>query len=186
MAPSNSGVRRETTTTICDAPAAISRRAWNSINVTPPTGSVALASGRSATNQSTPVFKVTAKDNRKVTQMRVGEGDVTTAPWVSYRSTVAVPLSPGEGPKAVSAQFRDAAGNTSAVTVTSVVYDVTPPAVRFTAPAEGASLDLSTVMRYRLAGTQSDSGSGVETARAQVKKVIAEVTRPGWTSLKRQ
>jgi dephospho-CoA kinase len=31
-----------------------------------------------------------------------------------------------------------------------------------------------------------DTGSGVETARAQVKKVIAEVTRPGWTSLKRQ
>ena len=43
IAPSNSGVRRETTTMICDAPAAINSRAWNSISVTPPTGSVAAS-----------------------------------------------------------------------------------------------------------------------------------------------
>ena len=102
------------------------------LDAAPPSGTVAINGGAAAATSASVTLDLSASDGAGsgVTHMRVANGaSPAAAEWVSYAATLAWVLPPGDGEKTVSAQFRDAAGNVSAVASHTIVLDTTPPSV---------------------------------------------------------
>lgn len=132
----------------------------------PPTGptvSVQIEGGRAAINRSSVTLSLTA--SASAVEMRAANGSdvsaLTGAAWQPVRSTLDWELLPGEGSRSVVVQVRDRNGATARATA-SIVVDTTPPEVAVTSHAPGATIDVSKGELVALAGTASDSGSGVE------------------------
>lgn len=131
-----------------------------------PTGSLALAGGAAFTASTTVALTLAAADDSgTVAQMRVANGaSPASAPWVAYAAILTWTLSAGDGEKTVSAQFRDAAGNVSAVVSDTIVLDATPPSGSVQLNG-GAAATASASVSLSLAASDG-SGSGVAEMRA--------------------
>lgn len=93
----------------------------------PPTGSLSINGGATSTAQTAVTLGLSAVDNASgVTHMRFSNDGNTFGNPIAFASTSPWTLSAGDGVKTVYAQFRDGAGNWSAV-VSSTITLVTPP-----------------------------------------------------------
>jgi len=111
-------------------------------DTTAPTGTVALNGGASATNSRTLTVGLTATDATGVVAYRLAEGtDCSAASWVAVTSTLSLattaPLtvSSGDGTKSICAQYKDAAGNISTTSTSTIALDTTSPGVTLTSAA---------------------------------------------------
>ena len=111
-------------------------------DTTAPSGSVALNSGASATNSTTLSVGLTATDAVGVIAYRVAEGnDCSAASWTAVTSTLSLStttlltVSSGDGTKTVCAQFKDAAGNSSTTSTSTITLDTAAPGVTLTSTA---------------------------------------------------
>jgi glucose/arabinose dehydrogenase/PKD repeat protein len=94
----------------------------------PPTGSVVINGGASATNSLNTTLTLAATDPLSgVAQMRFSANGSTYSTPEPFATTKAWTLSSGAGTKTVYAQFRDGAGNWSAAFTDTIVYDPTAP-----------------------------------------------------------
>jgi hypothetical protein len=111
-------------------------------DTTAPTGSVALNGGATSTNSTTVTVGLTASDATGVVAYRVAEGtDCSAASWVAVTSTLSLsttaPLivSSGDGTKTVCTQYKDAAGNISTTSTSTITLDTASPDVTLTSAA---------------------------------------------------
>ena len=108
-------------------------------DTTPPSGSVTINGGASATNNPTVTLTLAATDNSgTVSQMRFSNDNVTYPPAEPYATSASWTLSSGEGTKTVYTLFADAAGNWSSPVTDSITCDTTPPVFTVTSHTNGA------------------------------------------------
>lgn len=86
------------------------------VDMAAPTGSVAINGGAASANSTAVTLTMSASDagGSGVSQMRVSNDNATWSSWVTYATSYAWSLTPGDGTKTVYVQYRDALGNTSA------------------------------------------------------------------------
>lgn len=105
--------------------------------------------------------------------------------YVAARPDLAATLTPGDGPKLVTVQFRDLAGNTSATVQASTTLDTTAPTGTLTLQgtlADGrASATLTARPQITAQISASDAGAGVSQMR--LGNSIAELATAPWLSL---
>ncbi len=105
----------------------------------PPTGSVTINGGASATNTLAVTLQLAATDDSgTVAQMQCSNDGVTFSPAEPFQATAPWTLAAGDGTKTVQVRFADDAGNWSATASDSIMVDMTPPTVTITSPADGA------------------------------------------------
>lgn len=93
-----------------------------------PTGSVAINGSAATTNSRYVALSLSAADQQDaVTNMRFSWDSAVWYAWEPYAVARNATLPAGEGMKTISVQFRDAAGNVSAVYTDSILLDQTPP-----------------------------------------------------------
>ncbi|MFL5805200.1 MAG: hypothetical protein ACJ8CR_26100 [Roseiflexaceae bacterium] len=97
------------------------------LDQTSPAGSVAINNGAAYTTNRTITLALTASDSGTgVRQMYLSDG-VMSSGWISYTTSAAWALAGGDGNKTITARFRDAAGNVSALATAAIVLDTLPP-----------------------------------------------------------
>lgn len=97
-------------------------------DITLPTGAIAIngaASGGFTTNRNV-TLTLTATDNSGVTGMRLNNDNGEWSAWEAFATTRAWALNTNNGNRSVSAQFRDAALNTSATVTATIQLDTSP------------------------------------------------------------
>jgi len=115
-------------------------------DTTPPTGSILINSGASFTASTRVALSLNAVDANSVTSMRLSNDGITWTDPENYATTRIWNLLPGDGQKNVYVQYKDAAENWSADSITaSIVLDTTPPIVT-TTPAGGTYNTTQTVL----------------------------------------
>ncbi len=97
---------------------------------TPPTGSVSVEGGAARTNNPNVLLDLTSDDGdgAGVSGVRFSNNGSTWSAWEKPAAQKVWTLAPGDGVKTVRAQFRDKAGNVSAVYTDTILLDQTPPA----------------------------------------------------------
>jgi glucose/arabinose dehydrogenase/PKD repeat protein len=105
-------------------------RAW-AADTSPPTGTVVINGGASATNSRAVTLTLSATDALSaVTQMRFSNTGTSFSTAEAYATTKAWTLSSGAGTKTVYVQYKDAAGNWSSLPITdTIVLDTTAPTI---------------------------------------------------------
>ncbi len=123
-----------------------------------PTGSVAINGGAASTNSTAVTLSLSAADTggSGLSQMRFSNDGTSWGGWVAYNSTAAWTLAAGDGTRTVYAQYRDAAGNTSAACSDTIVLTITYYTLTYTAGSNGT---ISGVSPQSVA--QSGSGTAV-------------------------
>jgi hypothetical protein len=110
-----------------------------STDTTPPSGTVTINSGATATHNPVVTLTLSATDNSgTVAQMQCSNDGTTYSAAEAYATTKTWTLASGDGTKTVYVKFKDAAGNWSAPASDSIVLDTTPPAITITSPVDGA------------------------------------------------
>ncbi len=117
---------------------------------------------------------VAATDANDISQMRLSNDGTTWSAPEPYAATKTWTLSAGDGTKAVSVMFMDAAGNWSSAYVASIVLDTTPPEVTITSPAAGTTNNKTPLLSY----TVSDGRVIVMVDGAVVQKVSGDTFDP--------
>ncbi len=135
-----------------------------------PTGSIKINSGAVYTKAASVTVQLSATDDVGVTgyylstssakPLASANGWVAVSAPHSYSASVSYTLPKGDGPKALYAHFKNAAGNVSNTASDAIVLDTIVPAITITSPT---SLDTYTTASatINLAGTASDSPSGI-------------------------
>jgi PKD repeat protein len=113
-----------------------------------PAGTVRINGGAAFTTNPAVLLTLAATDNSgTVADMRFANDGVTWTAWEPYGITRLWTLAPGNGVKTVSAQFRDAAGNTSATATASIQLDTSlPPTVRLVSTNLSESAGTATIL----------------------------------------
>jgi subtilisin family serine protease len=125
-----------------------------------PTGTLSIQAGATATGTRAVTLSLTGSDGSGTPQVRVGNGTgPLTGPFTALTPERSWMLADGaDGPRTVSMQLRDAAGNESEVIGDTIVLDRTPPSgTALTAPTARFQRQRG----VRVAWTASDAGSGV-------------------------
>ncbi|NLV42491.1 MAG: hypothetical protein GXY15_14865 [Candidatus Hydrogenedentes bacterium] len=99
------------------------------VEAVPPTGSVAVNGGDARTPSADVTLSLTYDDGdgSGVSGMRFSNNGSTWSSWEKPAAAKAWALSPGDGVKTVRAQFRDKAGNVSAIAGDYIAVDTTAP-----------------------------------------------------------
>ncbi|HWU36941.1 MAG TPA: hypothetical protein VN203_04780, partial [Candidatus Acidoferrum sp.] len=164
----------------CSAQASGVAQASGGSDTTPPTGTLTINGGATATNNPAITVALSATDNVGVTGYYLSPSSTppaaTASGWVSlpgalsYSSSVAYTLASGDGSKTVYVWYKDAAGNVSTTASASIRLDQTAPSNgSLTATAGNTQVALS------WAGV-TDSGSGL--ASSPYKLLFASGTTP--------
>ncbi|MEI8082499.1 MAG: hypothetical protein WCI74_11710 [Actinomycetes bacterium] len=84
---------------------------------TPPTGSVVINAGANWTSSTAAVVTLSANDlgGSGLADMRISDDNLTWSLWETYATPKDWTLTAGDGTKTVYVQYRDAAGNVSAI-----------------------------------------------------------------------
>ncbi len=107
-------------------------------DTTPPTGSVTINGGASATNTAAVALTLAATDTSgPVAQMQFSNDGTTYSAWEAYGTSRTWTLTSGDATKTVYAKFKDTAGNVSAPVSDTITLDMTPPSLSITSPIEG-------------------------------------------------
>jgi subtilisin-like proprotein convertase family protein len=110
-------------------------------DVSSPSGTVNVNAGATTTTSRNVTLNLTASDpspSSGVTRMRFSNDGATFSAYQPLAATAAWTLSAGEGTKTVYAQFRDSAGNQSAVASDTVTLDLLGPRGTRTKPSNKA------------------------------------------------
>lgn len=108
---------------------------------TPPTVSIALAGGKSTTNQLTvPLLLTATEDLSGVAEMALSPDGATFAAWQPFQATATWTLTPGDGTRAVWAKVRNGVGLESTIAVDTITIDTVPPSVIALDPAPGSTV----------------------------------------------
>ncbi|GEM_PF-5200293 len=108
-----------------------------------PTGSVSIAAGAAAVPGRDVTLSITGQgSNGGVTTMRLSNDGTTWGAWIPFAATTAWTLADGaDGPRTVSLELRDGAGNISSPPITDgVILDRAAPVLAFQAPTEEANV----------------------------------------------
>jgi hypothetical protein len=133
------------------------------LDTAPPTGSVTIAGGAKATTITAVTLALSANDALNgVAQMRLSNDGVNWGAWVTYATSADWTLTPGDGTKTVSAQFRDGVGNLSGTATDTIIVDTVAPAGTLTIEKDSPAIN-SALVSLDLAWT--DGGSGVAGVR---------------------
>ena len=111
-------------------------------DATEPSGSVLVNGGAARTNQRNVSLTLSATDASPGTglaQVRLSNDGVTWSPYVPYATALPWTLAAGNGVSSVFAQFKDGAGNSSAVVRDTIVLDTLGPRATKTKPTAGAT-----------------------------------------------
>lgn len=128
-----------------------------------PTGTLAIAGGANYTTTTSVTLGVTATDALTgVSQMRFTNDGTTWSAWSAYAATAAWTLTPGDGLKTVSAQFKDGVGNLSGLATDTIVVDTVAPTGTMVILRDAAAINTEVVS---LDLSASDGGSGVPDVR---------------------
>lgn len=143
-----------------------------------PIGTVTMSEGASYTTSSSVTFVPAAYDVLNgVTEMRFSNDGTTWTGWTAYASdSVAWDLAPGDGPRTVYVEFKDAAGNVSTASAT-IGVDTTAPTCSVAILRGAAATNSSSVL---LDLTYSDATSGV----ADVRVSDGGGTWTAWTAVR--
>lgn len=124
------------------------------VDRTAPSGSVLISAGAAATKTLAVTLSLPATDATGVTQMCISNTNTCTA-WIAYAATKSWTMASGTGVHTVYAQFRDAAGNTSARVSDTINVDTA-------APVQGRLSLAASSRQIALSWTGfSDRGSGI-------------------------
>jgi hypothetical protein len=125
------------------------------LDQTSPTGSVAINNGAAYTTNRTITLALAASDSGTgVRQMYLSDG-VTSSGWISHTTSTAWTFAGGDGNKSITARFRDAAGNLSALATATIVLDTLPPSATV---SPLSSYQVSPTFPVTLSGTDATSG----------------------------
>ena len=111
-------------------------------DATEPSGSVLVNGGDARTNQRNVSLTLSATDaspGTGLTQVRLSNDGVTWSPYVPYATALPWTLAAGNGVSSVFAQFKDGAGNSSAVVRDTIVLDTLGPKATKTKPTADAT-----------------------------------------------
>jgi hypothetical protein len=129
-------------------------------DLTPPTGSITINQGASATSSSIVTLNLAAQDvGCGVATMAFSNDGITFTSFGPYASTKIWTLPTEDGSKTVFAKFKDRADNVSEPVSAAIVLDQTAPAGSVTIN-DGAAY--TTSRNVTLALDASDSGTGVK------------------------
>jgi hypothetical protein len=95
-------------------------------DTTPPSGSISINGGAATTSSASVTLTLTADDpvpGSGVATMRFSNDGVTWSSWEIYATTRVWTLSGGAGSKTVSVQYRDNAGNLSAIAQDTIAFE---------------------------------------------------------------
>ncbi|MDX8390612.1 MAG: choice-of-anchor U domain-containing protein [Mariprofundaceae bacterium] len=94
----------------------------------PPTGSVSINGGKTATRLISTVLTLPCSDDIACTHVQLSNDNVTWSGWLNYTLGKSWALSAGiDGPRTVYVRYRDAAGNQSGVVSASINLDIVAP-----------------------------------------------------------
>jgi hypothetical protein len=123
------------------------------VDPTPPTGSVSINGNAPVTNSTSVTLSLSASDNTGVSSMRFSNDGVSWSGWEAYGTKKSWNLTPGDGAtKTVYAQFKDAAGNTSASAWDTISLDTTAPSVTIAPVISPTNLTTQTISGTKEAG----------------------------------
>jgi hypothetical protein len=134
------------------------------IDRTGPTGSVVINAGAARTNDNVVTLTLSATDASGVSSMCIAEG-TTCSTFVAYATSSSFTLTRADGTRTVSAYFKDALGNLSAVTSDTIIFDGTKP-------IDGTLRATAAVASVGLAMT----GASDATSNSLSYKVVASTT----------
>jgi hypothetical protein len=136
-----------------------------------PTGSVTIEGGDDWTNSTSVTLGLSYDDGAGagVAWMRLRNAGDAWGAWIAAAATQAWTLPAGEGGRVVEAQFRDGAGNDSAVVDDSIGIDTVAPTISSVTINGGAEYATGSVVT--VAVIASDSGSGL--ARVRIRPDVA-------------
>jgi len=134
-----------------------------SLDLTAPSGTVAIEGGADWTNSTQVGLSLTFQDAHSgVASMRFRNPGDDWGTWLSASPSATFTMTPGEGLRIVEAQFQDEAGNVSDTLSDSIGLDQTPPDVELVA-AGGDPFTLSRNLPLTISAT--DTASGVDAMR---------------------
>jgi hypothetical protein len=94
----------------------------------PPRGTVRIAGGAAATNDTAATLSLTwASPVAQVTDVQIRNRGSEWSAFMPVAATLPWALEPGEGTKTVDVQFRDSRGSLSPIASATIVLDTTPP-----------------------------------------------------------
>ena len=135
------------------------------VDTTPPTGSIALDAGATATVTGSVTISVAFTDAVGPVRMRFSaDTGATWTSWASYAGTAGLTLSGADGVRSVIAQVADAAGNVGSAS-DSIVLAIPPPTIVVAGIAPGQACDLCT-RRFVHVDTTAAVGAGSVTVTA--------------------
>ncbi|HHN93426.1 MAG TPA: hypothetical protein ENK17_01535, partial [Anaerolineae bacterium] len=97
------------------------------LDTTGPTCGILINGDATYASSTQVTLTLTSTDTYGVAQVRVRNAGGTWSAWQPYVSTLAWNLGGSDGARSVEAQFRDVAGNDSAVCSDAIILDTTPP-----------------------------------------------------------
>jgi hypothetical protein len=125
------------------------------LDQTVPTGTIAINNGAAyASNRVVTLAPAASDSGTGVKQMYLSDG-VTSSGWMSYTTSAAWTLAGSDGNKSITAKFRDAAGNVSALATAAILLDTAAPLVTV---APLSSYQSSLTFPVTWLGTDATSG----------------------------
>lgn len=148
-----------------------------------PVGAIAINGGAASTSNRSASLTLTCEDfQSRCASMRLSSNGATWTVWEPVVATRPWMLSAGDGPKSVYVQFRDNAGNFSAVVQATILLQTVLPG-DVTGDGRVDMNDVNMVLRYRNQPASSCQicdvdGDGMITA-LDARKIILLCTLPG-------
>ena len=102
------------------------------LDTTRPAGEISINNGERQTNSVNVDLKLSATDNNPGILMQFSNNGSTWSDWEEFALNKAWSLTSGDGTKTVSARFKDAAGNISAIVKDTIILDTKTPGLGIT------------------------------------------------------
>lgn len=125
------------------------------LDTTLPTCGVLINDGATYVTSTQVMLDLTSTDANGVTEMRVRNASGSWTAWQGYSTNLPWSLTSVDGERMVEAQFRDVAGNVSAVCQDSIILDTTLPACSVVI-AGGATYSAQPTVTLTLNGTDTN------------------------------
>ncbi|BEH09276.1 hypothetical protein GSUET_08880 [Geobacter sulfurreducens subsp. ethanolicus] len=145
------------------------------LDVTAPTGSIAINAGAASTNSLPVTLTLSAADATAVTNMQFSWDGTTWYGWEPYATTRSATIPDGaDGTKTIYVKYRDSAGNVSAVYTDSIVLDRAAPAATITISGGAAAIN-GTTLTLNLTCSDASGCSQMQFSNDNVTWSTAEI-----------
>ena len=147
----------------------VSGSTWDTIHVDSiaPGGTLAIEGGSPAINSVAVALDLAWADGGSgVTEARMSNDGTTWSAWTPVKASLPWTIEPVEGAHTVFAQFRDAAGNVSATSSDSILFDSTAPTGAFVLVRDAAYVLPWETLTADTTASDGPAGSGVAAFRS--------------------